>query len=613
MLTGLTATVDLTAGAVSLALTPERLVRAFLGGRGLNMAYLLRYLQPGIDPLGPANPLIVGAGLLTGTMAPASSRWNVTAKSPEACGFADANAGGFFGAALRRAGFDRLIILGRAPRPSLLLLERGAVRVLDATRLWGCSVPEAQDRLRQRFGGDIAVACIGPAGERLVRFAAVLHGRKNAAARGGLGAVMGSKNLKAIVARAEGKVPEASPGALRDYRRELLPYLARTGAVKVLGRHGTPFLYRPANLVGALRVRNAQANQFTDGLVDDEIDRHVERMVSCFNCPVHCRARNILGGEGPEYSAVGALGANLGIDDAGAVVRLNNRCNDLGLDASSAGTILGWAFELYERRLIDERLTGRPLGFGDPKLVEDLLEDTAERRGFGDVLAESVHAATAFGPPSGRYLIAVKGLPQSDPHDPRIVKSFALGIAVASRGADHLRNRPTLDFMNLPDRLRETIYGQPVDPEITSYASKEVMVAYHEDIYAVVDSLGLCKFVCHGFNSPHLLTYDHFAHLIELATGLRLEARDLCEVGGRIVDLERLLNQRLGLTAADDTLPPRYFDDPLPLGPYAGERIDRERFEAMRARYYRRRGWSEGGRLLPARAAEVKATAWMTT
>ncbi|MBI4572240.1 MAG: aldehyde ferredoxin oxidoreductase C-terminal domain-containing protein, partial [candidate division NC10 bacterium] len=261
----------------------------------------------------------------------------------------------------------------------------------------------------------------------------------------------------------------------------------------------------------------------------------------------------------------------------------------------------------YERGIVDERLTGRPLRFGDPKLVEDLLEDIAERRGLGDILAESTHAVKIFGPPSADYLIAVKGLPQSDPHDPRIVKSFALGLAVASRGADHLRNRPTLDFLNLPDGMRRDIYGQEVDSAITSYMTKEVLVKFHEDIYAVVDSLGLCKFICHGFNSPHLLTYDHFARLIELACGLRFDSGHLREVGARIVDTERLINQREGLTSKDDTLPKRYFDDPLPLGPYAGERIDREHFEAMRARYYARRGWTDDGRVTPSRIVELQS------
>jgi aldehyde:ferredoxin oxidoreductase len=599
--------VDLSSGTVHLEPTPRPLVEAYLGGRGLNMHYLLKLLRPRTDPFSSENPLIVGAGLLTGTLAPSSSRFNISAKSPESGILGDANCGGFFGPRLRAAGFDRLIITGRANAPCYLHIQPGRTEAREAGDIWGLDAWETQERLRETLGGGIEVAAVGLAGERRVRFAAIMHGKKAAAARGGLGAVMGSKNLKALVVAGRGQVPAADPAGLRAYRRELLPYLARTGAVKILGEFGTPFLYRPSNMIGAIRTRNSQLNAFAESLEGEEIHRFVERMTACYNCGVHCRAKNTLGGEGPEYSTVGLLGANLGIDDPEAVVRLNNRCNSLGLDTSSAGTILAWAFELYERGIIDERLTGRPLRFGDPKLVDDLLEDIAERRGFGDILAESTHAAKIFGPPSADYLLAVKGLPQSDPHDPRIVKSFALGLAVASRGADHLRNRPTLDFMNLPDRMRETIYGQAVDPEITSYATKEILVAFHEDIYAVVDSLGQCKFICHGFNSPHLLTYDHFARLIELACCLRFEPAYLREVGARIVDTERLINQREGLTSKDDTLPKRYFDEPLPLGPYADERIDRDQFEAMRARYYARRGWTGDGRLKPSRVLELQS------
>lgn len=605
--TSLTARVDLSSGEVSVEATPRRLVEGYLGGRGLNGRFLLTLLKPGADPLGPENPLIFGAGLLTGTLAPSSSRFNVTAKSPESLVLGDANCGGFFGPALRRAGLDRLVILGRANAPCYLLVEDGKVEMRAAAHLWGQDAWQTQEALKAELGRDVEVAAISEAGERLVRFACIRTGRKNAAGRGGLGAVMGSKRLKAIAVRPGDRVREADSAGLRAYRRELLPYLARTGAVKILGKYGTPFLYRPSNIIGAIRTRNSQATQFADTLVAEEIHRFTERMVSCFNCSVHCRARNTLGGEGPEYSVVGLLGANLGIADPEAVVRLNNLCNDLGLDASSAGTIVAWAIECYERGLIDERLTGRPLAFGDPELVASLLRDIAGRRGFGDVLAESSQAVRHFGGASRDYLTAVKGLPQSDPHDPRIVKSFALGIAVASRGADHLRNRPTLDMMSLPGRMRREIYGTEVSGEVTAYETKEHAVAFHEEIYAVVDSLGLCKFICHGFNSPHLLGYEHFSRLIALATGLEVPAETLRAVGRRIIDTERLINLREGLTRKDDTLPARYFDEGVPAGPYAGERIDRLRFEALLSRYYALRGWLPDGTLSATRVRELES------
>ena len=321
-----------------------------------------------------------------------------------------------------------------------------------------------------------------------------------------------------------------------------------------------------------------------------------QAMVSCFGCNVHCRHVNKLGGQGPEYSTVGLLGANLGISGAERVVELNNLCNDLGLDTSSVGTIIASAIELYERGLIGFELTGVPLRFGDYELVRQLILDIAERRGFGDVLAESSRAARFFPQEAADYLIAVKGLPQSDPHDVRYIKAFALGIAVASRGANHLRNHPTLEILGgLPDEVLERIYGRRVDWGLTAYATKEIPVARSEEIFAVGDALGLCRFITQGFNSPHLTTYTDMAELVRLATGMDVTAEELRRTGERIVTLERVINLREGLTRADDTLPRRYFEDPMPLKGTRGHRIDRGEFDEMLTRYYALRGWDWHG------------------
>ncbi len=617
---GRVAFVNLTTGEVEIGQTPPALVEKFLGGRGLNMAYLRRLLplpalHPrgavpvnggwGPDPLGPDNPLIIGAGLLTGALAPNASRWNVTARSPETGYLGDSNCGGFFGAEMRRAGFDRLIVLGRAERPTYIHLEDGRVELHDATPYWGLPVQETQVQLREDLGKDVEVACIGPAGEHQVRFAAVMTGIKDAAGRCGLGAVMGSKNLKAVTAYGSLGVPVADPRGLFDYCLELKAYLQRSKITAVLGRVGTPLLYEVSNRLGAIRTRNSQDNYFEDTLNAEEIERYSEKMLSCAGCLVHCRHRNTLGGEGPEYSTIGLLGANCGLAPTDQVITLNNQVNDLGLDASSAGTILAWAMELYQRGLIDRNMTGAHLEWGDYETVRQLLEDIAYRRGFGDILAESTQALRYFPPEAKDYLIAVKNLPQSDPHDVRYIKAFALGIAVASRGADHLRNRPTLEIFKLPERLVTEIYGQPVIQDPTSYETKGVVVAFSDDIYATIDSLGLCKFICHGFNSPHLLKYEHFAKLIRLITGLELSPEEVRQVGRRVVDLERMINADFGLTAADDTLPRRYFEEPMPARTTKGHRIEREGFAAMRADYYAQRGWDAEGRVPPERAAEL--------
>ncbi len=609
-----TAFIDLTSGHFDITPTPERLVRALIGGRGMNMHYLRKYLRAAgdpktVDPLGPDNPLIFGSGLLTGSIAPNAARFNVSAKSPETLGLGDANCGGFFAAAMRKAGFDRLIVVGKAARPSYLLLEDGRITIRDAGGLWGTTSPQAQDLLKSAHGPGTVSAVVGPSGENKVRLAAVMTGLKNAAGRGGMGAVMGSKNLKAIAARGGQAIPIADKAALSATRKEQTKYLQDSRVIQVLGQLGTPFLYEVSNRLGAIRTRNSQGNFFEDTLDAAEIEKYSDKMLACTSCVVHCRHRNTLGGEGPEYSTIGLLGANIGIAPTDQVIALNNLVNELGLDASSTGTILAWAMELYQRNLIPNTLTQGPLEFGDYERVHELILDIAYRRGFGDVLAESSQAKRFFPPEAADYLIAVKDLPQSDPHDVRYIKSFALGIAVASRGADHLRNRPTLDILKLPDDVRLKIFGVPTSADPTSYEGKAGMVAWHDDIYAVADCLGVCKFVTHGFNSPHLLGYDHFVELVRSVAGLEFSEAELREVGRRVIDLERLINLEFGRTRADDTLPKRYFDDPMPGRATKGHRIERDKFERMLDEYYAARGWDVQGGLPEARARELERLA----
>ncbi|MDI6732557.1 MAG: aldehyde ferredoxin oxidoreductase family protein, partial [Planctomycetota bacterium] len=561
-----------------------------------------------VDPLSPDNVLVIGTGLLTGTLAPSSSRFNVTAKSPESGILGDANCGGFFGAELRYAGFDRLIILGRAKKPVYLYVNNvkgGGIEIRDAESYWGKDTTEVQKLFRSNFGQCEMLVC-GVAGENLVRFACVRTGVKNAAGRCGMGAVMGSKNLKAIVASGSEGIKIKHPEQMQKLVEELKHYLFSSKITAILGKVGTPLLYEVSNAIGAIRTKNSQLNAWSDGLNSDEIEKYVEKMVACSSCMIHCRHRNTLGGEGPEYTAVGLLGANLGIETAKEVIELNNLCNELGLDISSSGTIIGWAYELFERGIINKETTGGlELRFGDLELTKKLLWMISRREGFGDILAESVQAVKVFGESAKDYLIAVKGLPQSDPHDVRYIKAFALGIATASRGADHLRSRPTLEiFRKLPQEVRQKIYGT-VNQDPTVLDEKEKTVYFSENIFAVIDSLGICKFICHGFNSPHFLNYTHFKNLIYTATGWEFDEEELRGIGCRIVDLERLFNIKQGLTREDDTLPKRYFDDPMPLKIAKGHCVDRQDFVQALDRYYKLRDWTEDGRLKQERIKEI--------
>lgn len=606
-----TAFVDLTRGMVTYEDTPPEMVRDYLGGRGLNAAYLYKLLPLNTDPLSPENVMIIGTGTLTGTGAPNSGRFNITAKSPESNIFGDANCGGFFAPKLRASGIDRIILLGKADKPVYLKAEDGEVTIEDASMYWGLDVNEVQKAFQRDINPNVEAICIGPAGENLVRFACVMSGVKNAAARGGLGAVMGSKNVKAVVAaggRKEDALVISDPDGFLKLVEELKDYLVESTIVKVLGHVGTPLLYEVSNHLGAIRTRNSQDSSFEDTLNAEVIHDHISKMISCHSCVVHCRHRNFYDGEGPEYTTIGLLGANLGIADTAEVIKLNNLVNTLGLDVSSTGGILSWAMELYEKGIIDDTITGGPVKFGNYDLAVKLINDIAHREGFGDTLAESSHAGEKLNDPERKYLTAVKGLPQSDPHDVRYIKAFALGIATASRGADHLRSRPTLEVFNLPEDLLREIYGTDVNRDPTAYETKEIVVYTHENIYSIIDAVGICKFICHGFNSPKLLKFEHHSEMLEKAFGAKISVDDLQKIALRIVDLERAFNNREGVHRPDDTLPWRYFEEPMPDGVAKGHKIDREEFKGMLDRYYKLRKWDDDGVVPEDRITEISAS-----
>jgi aldehyde:ferredoxin oxidoreductase len=603
------AIVNLTNGQATKHRIPVAWRRRFLGGRGLNVFLLTKFLPREADPLGPDNVLIFGAGLLTGTVAPSSSRMSVTFLSPESYILGDGNIGGFFGAEMRNAGFDHIVCVGRAPKPSYLWIEGGRIEVRDASGFWGTETIQVQEDIRKALGR-CEMVVTGVAGERLVRFASVRSGLKRSARCGG-GAVMGSKNLKALVARGNETIPTAYPEQLLTRGADIHEYVTGSKISKVLGTVGTAFLYDTSNAIGAIRTKNSQLNQWTDAFNSDKIEHRVTKMVSCSGCSVHCTHRNVHGGEGPEYSTTGIMGANIGIADTDELIKLNNLCNDLGFDTSSTGTYLAWAMELFERGLITEKLTGEPLRWGDYDQVARLLHMTSRREGFGNVLAEGSQAVRLGYYPreAMEYFIGVKGLPQSDPHDVRYLKAFGLGLAVASRGADHLRNRPTLEiFMNIPLDEKERIYGKGVTRDPTAYEGKAVTVAFSDDMFAVVDSAGICKFVTHGFNSPNLVKFEHVRDLLHLTAGIKLSSEALRKLGATVIDIERFFNTtRCGVTRADDTLPKRYFDDPMPLGMAKGHQISRDGFEVMLQDYYALRGWQRDGQLTRERRGEFES------
>jgi aldehyde:ferredoxin oxidoreductase len=609
--------VNLSDSSYEIKSIPMEWRRNFLGGRGINMRLLSRSYASISDPFSPDNPLIFGAGLLTGIPG-FGSRMNITSRSPESGHLGDSNMGGEFGAEMVKTGLSHLVITGKSKKAVYLFIKDGKIEFHDASQLKGLDTIETQRRIRaQSEDSKVRVACIGPAGENLVRFSAIRSGMKSAAGRTGMGAVMGSKNLKAVAVRGSLDVGIAKPNGYRNYYLRTLKGLMKTKWVHALGKQGTPVLFRFANEMGFLSVRNNQQVTIGDHgplLEAEALEPYSTGMIACFGCPVHCRHRFSMEdgkhrgtkGEGPEYASIGSLGTKLGHLDLETILYATQLCNLYGLDTISTGSYIAWAMELYQRGIIDERATKIPLKWGDGEAIVELLDQIARRRGFGDILAEGSFARDIFGEEARPYLLEIKDFP-IEMTDERLPKSFALGMATSTRGACHMRSRPSIDAVGLPGAVLEKMYGGPVSERLSSYLGKARMVWWHELLNAVSDSLGICRFQS-VFSSPHGLGYNHFSRLMELAPGLHLTPKQIKKTGERIYTLERLMITGEGISRSEDTLPRRYFEEPIPEGPSKGEVVSRVEFSRMLDEYYRLHGWDEEG--IPKKKTLMRLGLW---
>src|SRR3990170_2097849 len=448
---GRTLFVDLERREVHEAYAPRAVVDCFLGGRGVNMFYLANLLDPSLEPVNPEVPLIYGAGIGTGII-PSAARGNLTSWSPDSRILLDSNAGDYFPSFLKLNGIDHLVLYGRAEAPAFLLVETGHVEFRNAAAYWGMDNIDLRTRVAQdlggRWGADLAMVNVTRAGENGVRLAAVMAGPKSCHARGGPGAKMGALNLKAVVARAPGRLEYAHPDRVAPKNREIAGQLMGTGVAKILHERGTPFLYKPSRQIWAMGTKNNQETVWVEALDSENFDPFRSGMTGCFRCPVNCRPLNdvrslypsdpdltslvkhvdslgfdgsrYLHGEGPEYVTVGKLGPNIGMTKPQIVIYLNNICNDLGLDTAALGGNLSWAMELYQKGLISRTDTGGlDLVWGNYLAVAELLFLTARRKGFGRAIAAGSSAVEeGFYPPDAlKYRMAVKRMMQSDPHD----------------------------------------------------------------------------------------------------------------------------------------------------------------------------------------------------
>lgn len=621
---GITLLIDLERGEVRRAWIPRAISEQLLGGRGVNMALLYQLLDPSLDPLHPDIPLIFGTGVLT-SLVPSASRGNVTSWSPESRVLMDSNAGDYFPSFMKLGGVDHIVLYGKAPIWTLLRIADQKVEFIDASPLAGMDNLDLRARIASHHGvegKDYGLAAITRAGENLVLCAGIMAGPKAIYARGGPGAKMGSLGVKAILMQGRSaKLEPFRPHKTRN--RDIALKLLSTSVVKnALKTRGTPFLYKPSRLLGAMGTKNNQETTWTADLDAENIDPFRPGMEGCFACPVNCRPLNdmtgcehvpqdrYVKGDGPEYVTLGKFGPNLGISEVTQVLRLNNICNDLGLDTASTGSAISWAMELYQRGIITREQTGLDLTWGNADAIEQLLFMTSRREGFGDVIADSSQAVQRGKYPAEAldYLMAVKGLTQSDPHDARILKAFALGLAVATRGMDHLRNRVTLEInakINDDPAFKRELYGGEVSAEPNSYRGKEIAVRKCENVFGVGDSVGMCRFTTQLFNSPSLPGLEEFSDQLMNVAGMEMSAADLDRIGLNINAVERMINARLGVTRADDTLPRRWFEEPIEVGPFKGEKIERDEFDRMLSRFYAISRLGEDGQPVAAFRSEL--------
>jgi len=566
---------------------PKELAKKYLGGRGLASKILFDEVDPKVDPLAPENKLIFATGPLTLTNAPTGGRYMVITKGPLTGGIASSNSGGFFGAKFKATGYDMIIFEGKSEKPTYLFIDDKTVELRDASHVWGKGTEDTTDILTADSGHKRAnVACIGPAGENLSNFAAIINEKTRAAGRTGVGAVMGSKNLKAVVvASGKFKTPLDNPEAFKAAVKANNVALKENGVTgEGLPALGTKVLDNIINSIGAYPTRNFQESQFED--VDEVSGEalvekgYLTKNVACYACPIACGRKTALPdgaeGEGPEYEVGWSYGASCGVNDLISITRAGFMCNNLGFDAISAGATIATAMELYEKGIIkkEELGVGPELKFGSSEAIIYYTKLMANREGIGDKMADGAYRlAESYG--HAEYAMTVKK--QEIPaYDPRVVQGQGLAYATNNRSGDHTRA-----YMISPEVL-----GIPEKLDSQQNEGKAGWVKAFQELTAIIDAAGLCIFTSFALGGP-----DYLA-MITNATGFDWDEAEMMKTGERIWNLEREFNLRAGIDPSQDTLPDRLLNEKIKSGPGKG---NVNRLDTMLPEYYQLRGWDEKG------------------
>ncbi|MHA2209273.1 MAG: aldehyde ferredoxin oxidoreductase family protein [Candidatus Thorarchaeota archaeon] len=581
---------------------PTDWIRDYIGGDGFAAKLLYEEVPGRIDALSPENKLLIATGPITGTLWPMSGRTVFVSKAALTGIWGESHVGGFLGPELKYAGYDMLVVEGAAEKPVYILIEDDDLQIIDAGDLWGMATNDVTAAIKDRHKDpDIQVAAIGPAGENKVRFSAVIVNNARAAGRTGMGAVLGSKNVKAIAIRGSGSVEVNDHEGFTELAKRAHQRVRDNPQAQEMGRWGTWILTAVKQEIGELPTYNHRTGVFSgwEKLAADYIrPRYTITDRACFGCSLGCKKMNyvregLFAGtleEGPEYEGLMAFGSSLGIDDYPTTLKANQVCNRYGMDIISAGATIGFAMEAFENGIIDEKDTGGlRLEWGDREMTIRLLEMMGRREGFGDILAEgSAKAARKIGKGAEQYALHVKGMEISG-QDGRTHRSIGLGHATGARGADHLRSLVVVDQLGYEDIAAER-WGADKLPEIIDpYTEKHKANAVFEseNSYCIRDTLIVCWY---SVSWPPIFWMQDFADILPLATGVKEfgSVDTLVEIAERQVNLKRIFNAREGISRKDDNLPPRFTDEPMPEGPGKGQVVD---LEPMLDDYYRLRGW----------------------
>ncbi len=586
--------VDLTEGTIAEEKLDPKAAKDYIGGRGLGIYYMNKEMDPKIDPFSPENLFIMAVGPLTATKTPTGSRYMIMTKSPLTGSVTCSNSGGKFPKEMKRSGFDALIFKGSAKEPVYLWIENGKAELRSAKKIWGKTVNETTDILINETSPKAKVACIGPAGEKRVLISAVMNDKDRSAARSGVGAVMGSKNLKAVVVHGEEDIPIHDEEKFKELRNGALNKFKEVSkdAPPILRVYGTSYAVGSTQKIGALPTKNFQYGTFDNWeKVSGQtmVDNFLEKPKFCADCPIGCgRGSKVTEpgfegeGEGAEYETIYAFGPDCMNDNLASVLKANYVCNELGLDTISMGSAIACAMELYDKGYIPESDIGKPLNWGDAGAIIEFVEKTAYREGFGDKLAEgSYRLAESYGHPELAMVSKKLDLPG---YDPRGVQGLGLAYATSPIGGSHMRAQ-TAYF---------EVFGVPciVDPQ--KWEEKPRLVKIHQDMVSILDSTGVCYFFAiRYFVNPVLeVTPEGFCNFLNAVTGAEYTIEELQKAGERIFNAERQFLVKAGLSRKDDTLPDRFVKEPMPEGPAKGLV---SHLDEMLDAYYSLRGWDNNG------------------